>query len=66
LEVQEIVMGKGPKSGGSPQRAVVRVEIITAKSIWNYQPGPKETFYKITVSMPNLVTTARCAPMPPL
>lgn len=54
------VMARAPKSGAS-QRAVVRVELVQAKSIWNYNPGPKETFYKVTVSMPNLVTTARSA-----
>lgn len=51
-------MTRAPKSAGS-QRAVVRVELVEAKSIWNYNPGPKDTFYKVTVSMPNLVTTAR-------
>lgn len=54
-------MSRGPKAGGSQQRAIVRVEIVKAKSIWHYQPGSKDTFYKITCSMPNLVTTARSA-----
>jgi hypothetical protein len=59
--MQMQVMARAPRSGGFSQRAVVRVELVQAKSIWNYNPGPKDTFYKVTVSMPNLVTTARSA-----
>lgn len=57
--MQQLVMSRSPKSNGVQQRAIVAVEAVKAKTIWHYQPGAKETFYKITCSMPNLVTTAR-------
>lgn len=57
--MQQQVMSRAPKSGGAQQRAIVGVEAVKGKTIWHYQPGAKETFYKITCSMPNLVTTAR-------
>jgi hypothetical protein len=41
------------------EHAIMRVELVLAKSVWEYQPGPKETFYKITCSMPNLVASTR-------
>jgi hypothetical protein len=47
----------------SNERAIMRVELVLAKNVWEYQPGPKETFYKITCSMPNLVTATRSAPL---
>lgn len=57
--LNQLVMSRSPKSNGVQQRAIVAVEAVKAKTIWHYQPGAKETFYKITCSMPNLVTTAR-------
>jgi hypothetical protein len=52
-------MARGSKAGGQP--AIVRIETVQAKSVWNYWPGAPETFYKVTCSMPNLVTRARSA-----
>jgi hypothetical protein len=56
--MQKQVVARG--GGKSPnEHAIMRVELVQAKTVWEYQPGPKETFYKITCSMPNLVTTTR-------
>lgn len=48
-------------SKAAQQHAITRIELVQAKSVWYYRPGPQDTFYKITTSMPNLVTTARSA-----
>jgi hypothetical protein len=59
--MQKQVMARGNKI---TQTAIVRIELVQAKNVWNYRPGPQETFYKIVCSMPNLVTTTRSA-LPP-
>lgn len=58
--VQTLVMARA-SSRGTRQNAVVRVEIVQARNVWHYRPGGTETFYKVTVSMPQLVTNARSA-----
>jgi hypothetical protein len=62
--MQKQVVARG--GGKSPnEHAIMRVELVQAKTVWEYQPGPKETFYKITCSMPNLVTTTRSVNLSP-
>lgn len=55
--LNKLVMARSSK--GANQTGVVRVEHVQARNVWNYRPGPKETFYKVTMSLPNLVTPAR-------
>lgn len=41
--------------------AVVKIEIETKASIWNYQCGQQKEFLKIYTSLPTLVTPCKCA-----
>ncbi len=52
--------------GGNPNQAVVRVEVETKASIWQFQHGQTKRFLKLVMNLPNNVAPCRCGAMPGL
>ena len=64
LCAQSVVMARAGNRG-QRQQAIMSIQVVEACNVWGFRANEKansKLFYKVTTSLPTLVTAARSAP----